>query len=510
MDQRLKDLTRGYRERMNRLAIFEPLYELDRKLGKDQRGNPIDWFSLGLLALLFFFESMLTRRRQTSVRDLAQYLQEVNATGPIAADEAGFLKMAREIIETFRDASGKKKEKSFYNWETRRREQIYYSLLEVRESNLAQNIQYYRLTERGLELIFATKEYYSEFHLSINQLVLRKQLEKGELNGALREIDEMSIAVEELRRKMLQLNHEVQRNIISHETQSKYVNMLDEIHARLAREHEEFNELHSFVLETKKKFEYELNSEKERQAYGLLIEIAKELEMVHHQHRTLLDESISLKRKAMQAARESLYHAGLTAFNFNQDITSRVMTSPLPTLAVQGLVRPFLGPHLEKSWSPLEVFAPQRLNKAGAEEEWETGYFPEAATDPGEASFFLNQRTNFKTIASFIKELMGERMVIELSEVVAVLEKQEDRRHWLEHRSFYDFWLLLHQYSPVKAAASEREDRAANLLDEIMANWPEALAIEVQEKESLLQPTQRYEIQEMILQVRMKPDAISQ
>lgn len=65
-----------------------------------------------------------------------------------------------------------------------------------------ENVQYYTLDDGGLELVFATKEYFSEFQLSISQLVLRKQLEKGEFSGALRQIDEMRISVNTIRDKM--------------------------------------------------------------------------------------------------------------------------------------------------------------------------------------------------------------------------------------------------------------------------------------------------------------------
>lgn len=505
----LQDLTKGYRERVNRLAIFEPLFELNRKVGRDMHGNPIDWFSLGLLTLLFFFESMLTRRRQTSVSDLAEYLRTLNSNGPIYAGEEGFVKMARELVEAFRDTSGKRKVKSFFNWETGRREEIYYSLLEVRESDLSRNMQYYRLTERGLELIFATKEYFSEFHLSINQLLLRKQLEKGELKGALREIDEMRVAVEELHRKMQQLNQEVQRNIISHETQDKYLKMLADTHARLAREHEEFKELHGFVQETKKKFEYEMGDAKERQAYSLILLIARELEAVHHQHRALLDDSITLKRKAMQAAKESLYHAGLTAFNFNQDITSRCVTSPLPLVALPGLLRPFLGSYLEKGWSPLEVFAPQRLGKADEDGEWNRLTFTEADEKAEESDFFQKQRHNFQIITGWLQEIMGDREAISLSEVIAALAPNPDRQPILAERSFYDYWLILHQMSPVVRGQDTSDDRAARLLDAIINAWPEAVSrLEVTEKPELLQPCPRYWIQDMTLKIRMNQHAV--
>ncbi|MTV50371.1 replicative DNA helicase [Heliobacillus mobilis] len=502
MDQRLADLTRGFRERINRLAIFDPLYELGRKVSRDQQNNPIDWFSLGMVSLLFFFESMLTRRRQTSVKDLAAYLQEMNQEGPISADEAGFQKIAREIIDAFRDASGKRKEKVFFNWETRQEERIYYSLIEVSDSDLSQNIQNYRLTERGLELIFATKEYFSEFHLSISQLVLRKQLEKGELNGALREIDEMRIAVEQLQRKMIQLNLEVQRNIISHETQKKYTEILDAIHSRLTREEEEFRELYGFVLEKKRKLEYEMTAERDIRAYNLLIQIAKELDEVHRMHRSLLHDSITLKRKALHAAKESLYHAGLIAFNFNQDVTSRVVTSPMPAFALEGLIKPLLGPYVERNWSPLDVFAPQRTG-GDDEGEWEIPHFAEADDRTEDPSYLQQQRQNFHRLSQELQAFLGEKTEIRLSEFLEYLQADPERAPFVENRSLYDYWLLLHQRTPLQIHQGRNEDGKSYLLDDIIAAFSHVEEIEVQEEPELLQPHPRYEIQEMILRLKV-------
>ncbi|QGG48634.1 replicative DNA helicase [Heliorestis convoluta] len=514
MDPRLQDVTSGYRERMGRLAIFDPLYELGRKVTKDESGNSIDWFSLGLISLLFFFESMLTRRKQTSFHDLAQYLQNLNNRGPIITDSKGFDKIAEEIIDTFR-GTGKKKEKSFYNWETKQIETFEYALLEVHDSNVAQNIQYYRLSEQGLDLIFATKEYFSEFQLSINQLVLRKQLEKGELNSALREIDEMRVAVEKLHRKMEQLNLEVQRNIISYETQKRYSATIDDIHSRLQREDEEFRELHSFIVEKKKNQAYELNkaNEKDQQAYRLLIEIAKELEEVHYQHRTLLHDSITLQRKALQAAKESLYHAGLIAFNFNQDITSFVVATPLPLQSLEGIAQPFLGLEPQRRWSPFELFAPQRT---GHEEsgEWRIHQFMEAEEQQEDQTFLQQQLHNFRIISEKLAYFMGVSTEIYLSQFVNHLQKlsqeenaveeigQVSAKDLLSNRSFYDYWLFVHQRSPM--LRGEEEEKQSHLVDEIMAAFPQAEAILVEEERPLLQPHDRYQIQEMKLQIRMK------
>ncbi len=51
----------GYRDRVLRIALFDIFAMLEHKQMKDDHGKPIDFFGLGLLSLLFFFESMLMR-----------------------------------------------------------------------------------------------------------------------------------------------------------------------------------------------------------------------------------------------------------------------------------------------------------------------------------------------------------------------------------------------------------------------------------------------------------------
>ena len=184
------EVLENYGERIARLSIYEPLLELKRKREKDNSGNPIDYFSLGFITLLFFFENMIIRNREAGVNELAEFFYEIN-NGKIDLDIEGFRKVARNIINVFRPPSGERNSKTFYNWEKRQEETVYYSLLKASKSDIKSNTQYYTLDEDGLELVFATKEYFSEFQLSINQLLLRKQLEKGEFIGALRQIDEM-------------------------------------------------------------------------------------------------------------------------------------------------------------------------------------------------------------------------------------------------------------------------------------------------------------------------------
>ena len=314
MGNLVNSATLHYRERMERIVLFDPLNTLGRKTKKDNQGRLIDYHGLGLLTLLFFFENMLIRNKKTGSAELGEFLKALSHEEVDLKPEE-FLDLAREIIGVFRPPDGKKTSRQFYNWETRKNEEMMFSILKAGHSDSAKNKQYYTLDEQGLELVFATKEFFSEFQLSINQLILRKQLEKGEFVGALRQIDEMRINVESLRDRMNNIHSEIQRSIVSDQTYERYKNILEDINIRLKREHEEFEELKTFVKDTKTTIGNEYHGEKEKKVYELILKIDYQLGEVHHIHSQLLTESIDLKNTALEAARESLYYTGIQSFN---------------------------------------------------------------------------------------------------------------------------------------------------------------------------------------------------
>lgn len=489
--ERLAGVLEGYKERIQRLALFDPLHKLDAKREKDAQERPIDMFGLGLLTLLFFFENMLIRNKKTGVQELAAFLHQMNRE-EIDLDDSGFEKLARTIIETFRPASGKRNQRNFYNWETRQMDKVEFSLLKAERGDIAANKQYYSLDEDGLELVFATKEFFREFHLSINQLLLRKQLEKGEFAGALRQISEMRIDVETLQERMLRMKHEVQRNIISEETYLRYKQVIEDIHLRLSREHEEFAELQGFVDETRERLLYERKDDKERRAYEYILRIDRELGEVHFAHTQLLRDSISLKTTALQAAQETLYHVAMQSFNFDQEIVARLISSPLPLSATRILIAPFLSLEQRTSWSPLAVFEEQRVGIA-QEEEGQDDF--EDVTREEEQEQAIIQQLNFGKMMRAVMSMLDSEGEVTLSQVAEHL-CQQGHESWLHHRSFYDFWLLLHQRSPLLKAQEEEEN---HLLREVLAELKPGQSIHVTELPVRLALTKRYEIQDMKL-----------
>lgn len=497
----IKSVTENYRDRIQRLALFDPLYKLDNKNSKDKSNNPIDYFSLGLLALLFFFENMLIRNKKTGVKELALFLEELNQ-GEIDIDLDGFEKISRTIIEAFRPPTGKRNSKIFYNWETRKEESVQYSILKADKADLETNTQYYTLDDQGLELIFATKEYFNEFQLSINQLVLRKQLEKGEFVGALRQIDEMSLDVKNLQDRIIRIKHEVSRNIVSNETYERYKNIIEDVNMRLQRENEEFDELLTFVRETKDKMGNDISNEKDRKTYELIVQIDRELGEVHYGHRLLLKESIILKTSALQAAQESLYYVGIDSFNFDQEITSRLFASPLPLDASRRLIEPFLFLEKYETWSPLTVFSPQRI-ETGDKEEKTQDFMAISEQEERKLDMEIQSR-NFKIVAEILLKAMGEVKAITLRDIIDYV-KETGQEEILNQRPFYDFWIILHQKSPIIIDGMEKTEEI--LLGEafdVIKEKGKLLIIE--EIETIINATDRFTIKNMEIRLEEQDD----
>ncbi|QVY63491.1 replicative DNA helicase [Cytobacillus gottheilii] len=493
------DITSGYKERMRRLALFDPLYELDRKKTKDKKGDHIDLKGLGLLSLLFFFEQKIIRNHKSGKRELAVFLQKMSS-GLYVLEQNSYEIIASLIIETFRPAHGKKRAYSFYNWESFAEEELSYSLLKANTFDSKTNTQYYTLDDDGLELIFATKEFYSEFQLSINQLMLRKQLEKGEFKGALRQINEMRIDVETLNERMIKLRHEIQRSIVSEETFERYKQLLEDIHARLARENEEFRELREFVKETKERlFEQDFH-QKEQKTYGYVIQLTNQLEEVHYEHSKLLDQSIELKNHTLKAAQESLYYTGIDAFNFEQDINARVFGTPLPLEAMKGLLHPFLRLDQHQAWSPLTIFAQQNIRE-DREERPDYSFMELGAEQEKHDQITLKQNYAY-CMKQFL--LAAEEGCSSLAEIIQYIRKKD--ANLVSQRFFYDFWVVLHQRSPIIPGITKtEEEEQTHTFDEAIALLGHR-SLTVKERGDILHVTERFSIQNMDIHIEEEPE----
>ena len=308
-------------------------------------------------------------------------------------------------------------------------------------ADIHSNEQYYVLDEQGLELIFATKEYFNEYQLSINQLILRKQLEKGQFVLALRQIEEMRLDVETLRSRMARIRQEIHRNIVSEETLARYRNIVDDLNQRLKSEEDAFKELKDFVAETKERIRNNADKDPERRAYDNILEVERRLEYVHSLHRSLLKAGIDLGTSALEAAEESLYFTGIDSFNYEQEITSRLFSSPLPVTAARRLVEPFLELQQCRVWSLLDIFMPQRLERLERESRQED--FPDVDDTEVSGEKLVNIQSHYAAIVQALLAFLQGRTATTLDAFCSYLE--EAAPDLCRSKQFYIFWMLIHR-----------------------------------------------------------------
>jgi len=350
------------------------------------------------------------------------------------------------------------------------------------------------LDEDGLELIFATKEFYSEFQLSINQLMLRKQLEKGEYKGALRQINEMVVDVETLEERIDRLKKDIQRSIVSEETFERYRELLDDIYHRLQREDEEFEELRQFVDETRKRlFSQDLHI-KEKQNYQLIIKITRELESVHYRHAELLQSTMELKNTTLITAQESLYYTGIQVFNFDHDIVSQIVSTPLPLEAMKGVLQPFLKVEENLLWSPLTLFSDQNIIEEH-DEQVEHHFYQ--IDDQSEDLYQQQLMTYYAQIMELFVTSYDQDGVRSLSEFIQYLQ-ENDLQAVYDKRYFYDFWIILHQRSPVKNQLAIEDDGKSMLGRALKYLAGRTLTVE-ESKGKIIRATKRFSIQEFTI-----------
>ncbi len=431
----------GYHERMGRLALFDVFQQAANKKKKDGAGNDIDYYGLMLLTLLFFFECMLTRTKESGTNELAGYLKDTTGAFYVLSDE-DYYDLAKQMVGILRPSGGKRNYKAFMNFETGQMDTIELSYLKVSDWDKEKNHQYYMLDEQGLELIFASKEYYNEFQISISQLILRKQLEKGEFGSALRQIDEMRISVNTMRDKIVTIKHDIQSNIVSDDVYDRYKTLINDINSRLNREHEEFEELAQFVQATKRHYEHDLNHhERELKAYQAIIRIDNELNDVHNAHSHLLEDSIELKTKALEAARESMYFVGLSSFNFNQEIVGKIMSQPLPFMEGRLFAKPFMKMSRATIWTPMALFARQQVLRKNMETKEEE--FLDFSMKQEKEEFKVRKKMYRIIFSNYWEAMKGSKELI-LSEFIEHIHPD-----LASMKEVYEVAVIMHQLSPM-------------------------------------------------------------
>lgn len=343
-----EECLKGFRQRMQNLAPFVCFV---KRLGGIQRYPDYDMISLGFGTMLYILENMLIGREECGIDEIAFFLQRTVDRvykKPITLEEA------KDLAFSIRDAimgSGETYGYEYVNLETGDTETVDVRLTDVAFYEIKKSSRY-KLTDQGMEMLFKTREIYTEFRINITQLYLKQQIEKGVFAGALQTVNELNLQVRQLRERLTELVINIRQNVLGLQF-ATVKEMFEKIRNQLEKEHREFGNIKYILEEQRKNFEkIELNqfSEKDRQALSQIQMLSERLELVAGEHDRLFNEKLDIISEYIRMI-ETRIRLGISEhIDFEKDILDPAM-------------RNF--PHvdrLQQVFAPL--FANTRKNKA--------------------------------------------------------------------------------------------------------------------------------------------------
>lgn len=442
----------GYSERLTAMFDFFPLYELKQKTSLTNYHG----FELGVCLLLFVLEKMLNHSHCTyeDCEDfICRLLPRMVKGGTVNDDE---LQIAHKLLDELTNR-GSPFVYAFYNPFIGEEQQVKFRLLEQRPLNiLGRDTIALRLTEKGLEMLFKSREIYHDLHFSVMQLYLDQQIRRGIFDGALKTVNELEVAVEGIEEECKRQREHVRRNVIESLNSSDYGKLLKRMEEQLQQEQDIFDNLKELVRETRQRLEHEAPGPATEPRTAKIIRLSNALNHVAARHLELISSRADLENLVGQVLQESIYSGLMVRFHLKKEFLDAVITNNASGEALKKTVlAPLMRPHTPRLLGPETFLAPQRL--LGRERErpleaepdepdlaaWEV--YQQAEKERKKQTFALLQRF-FAGILEALTNCDG----VTVKELQKVLELETYPK--AEVAAFTHLLMLLHQSRKIQAS----------------------------------------------------------
>lgn len=364
----MKSILTGFSERMKNFAIFQPLFDLSNS----RKYSEYDPVALGFAILLLILENMLIGREPCDHQRIGHFLRRVvedNYRHRLSEEEA--LEMAYFFLDALRNG-GRPFNYTFQDLENGQQSRYKFALIETAAYEIHGKMSF-KLTSTGLDLLFKTKEIYKELRITISQLYLRQQIEKGVFQEALRTVDDLYVQVREIHAKLERMKQRVMRNVAEFSL-SAYISLMEEVYAQLHREKEVFNSLVKLLQETQESYFYRELNEREKQSLDQLMAVSRGLDQVINEHNRLFTHKLETSALLEEAMLDSLANTFRTKINFEQEFIDQIIEQNADLETLRQLVQPLLRPRVNQSFNIMRVFEAQPLPRE--EEEPQESWLP--------------------------------------------------------------------------------------------------------------------------------------
>lgn len=464
----MRDALHDFQERMKNIAGFWPLFRL-RELRKYQE---FDLLALGVGVLLLILEHMLVGRLESDHNDVARFLQktiEESYGQRLGEEEARDL--AAYLLAALRN-DGRAFEFTYKNLQTNEDDRHVFHLIENGTYHVASGQIRFKLSDGGLDLLFKTREMYKELRITISQILLRQQIEKGVFEDAMSTVAALGLDVRQLREEIERMKMSIKRDV-SQFSLPKYEAMLSAIREQFQKEKQMFDELNNLLRETRDNYEARREGEQEQRALNQLVELAQRLNTVINLHNKLLADKLDLQEMVLEALEEGIVSGFRSKVNFEREFLDPVLREQTSLDNVKRLIEPLFSLNIRKRFNIHRAFAPQVVLVQQEEPDKVEPDLPteetETPQDDPKVKYKQIRDGRFTDYLKMVFEPMLSEQTLTLHEMLQALPP-ERLYDVVNARDFYPFLVQLHQMSPVNFQMDQ--ETRAKILDSDETNLP--------------------------------------
>ena len=463
----IDEILEGFSERVQRLAAFAPIFQLDQ-----QRSYPYDLKMVGVCLLLYILEDMLQGNQGSTYEGMAQFTRELinrQYGDSLTTDEA--MELTRYVVDSLRN-DGRPFQFPYPDFEKGRQETLKFQLIAYDDYSVQDRLVRLKLTDTALELLFQTREVYRELRLSIMQLYLRQQILRGVFDGALRTVNELQLEVRMLQGRIREVKENILRDVIQTTRREEHLRLFDRIQEQLGREKRLFTELEGLVQNALAQWQGRELTPKEQEAMEKIVQIQQRLNRAVAEHDRLFTGKLEVRQQVGNALESAIITAFSTKLNFEREVLEPVLRNGINLDRLKKVIDPVLPLHSRSWFNPELAFLPQTLLREGEEQndeeaiqELEQKYLVQELERERREQVEREARFEF-FLRTLLAPLLQEQEV-RLSRVLEhlKLEQPEQYDRLIGALDFYPFMVQLHQMEVVHLRC--RSELGFQLLDEL-------------------------------------------
>lgn len=462
--------------------VFSPLLELSQKTK-----YPYSLPALGLATLLYIMEDMIRLEKNCTYENIARFLQRI--ISQYYGDTLTYQEAMDLTYYLVRDGlmnQGRYHSYTYPDLESKEEKTYRFLLVEIDDYEIQSKVVRLRLSTAGLEMLFKTKEMYNELQVSITQLYLRQQIQKGVFDGALRSVEELALAVRNEKRKVRELEERIIRDVLQVAREREIEAQLKRIDEQLQREQEVFKELAQLVNETLEDLRSGTITAKEEKALQAVTMVRRKLYDVIHDHESLFKDKIRVHNVMISSIEQMILTAFATKANFDTEFLRPVVHRNVDIDRVKQILDPILPVRLNPQFNPNRIFLGQPLKRQDEEETsqeelWQLEAERLREEEERERADQLERAYFLESYVQIVVEPLMEKSEFRIGEILSGLqESDQDTYATITARlDFYSFLVQLHQLGRIPLLSDQEVDTI--VLDDI----PRAFVNLVSEKQHL-------------------------